>query len=229
MKQNTVITAGTVPTVTITTIQMKPVPNIRKKKMKKQLDIKIQVDALAWTKLMTWVEMAKGEVSAIGLVDSTPGLLRVTDFKLLTQVCNSTETELDPKAIAQLMQDVEDPSMLRCWAHSHADMKVFWSGTDEATIAGLSNDEWMLSLVVNKDHDAMMRLDVYYPCHMHIDDVVWELRYDVPVETKADWKKQFKDKVTEVPEFRLDLQPIADMPDLEVELDMWEDYHEFGQ
>jgi len=190
--------------------------------LKKQLDVKFQVDALAWTKLMTWVEMAKGEVSAIGLVDSTPGLLRVTDFKLLDQVCNSTETDIDPKAIAQLMQEVEDPSMLRCWAHSHADMKVFWSGTDEATIAGLSNDEWMLSLVVNKDHDAMMRLDVYYPAHIHVDDVVWELRYDVPAETKADWKKQFKDKVTEAPDYFPVLQ---DLPDL----DMWEDYNEFGQ
>ena len=194
--------------------------------MKKQLDVKFQVDALAWTKLMTWVEMAKGEVSAIGLVDSTPGLLRVTDFKLLKQVCNSTETDIDPKALSQLMQDVEDPSMLRCWAHSHADMKVFWSGTDEATIAGLSNDEWMLSLVVNKDHDAMMRLDVYHPAHIHVDDVVWELYYDVPVETKADWKKQFKDKVTETPDY---LPVLQDLSDLEEDLDMWEDYHEFGQ
>jgi len=197
--------------------------------MKKQLDIKIQVDALAFVKLMTWVELAKGEVSAIGLVESLPGILRVTDFVLLDQVCTSTETELDPKAIAQLMQDVEDPSMLRCWAHSHADMKVFWSGTDEETIAGLSNDEWMLSLVVNKNHDAMMRLDVYSPAHIHVDDVVWELRYDVPMETKADWKKQFKDKVTEAPDFRLNLQPITDLPELEEDLDMWEDYHEFGQ
>jgi len=194
--------------------------------MKKQLDLKIQVDALAWTKFMTWVELAKGEVSAFGIVEQRFNRLIVTDFVLLTQVCSSTETELDPKAIAQLMQDVEDPSMLRCWAHSHADMKVFWSGQDEATIAGLSNDEWMLSLVVNKDHDAMMRLDVYYPAHIHVDDIVWELRYDVPMETKADWKKQFKEKVTESPDY---LPILQDLPDLEEDLDMWEDYHEFGQ
>jgi len=205
---------------------MKPVPNIRKKKMKKQLDIKIQVDALAWTKFMTWVELAKGEVSAFGIVEQRFNRLIVTDFVLLDQVCTSTETDIDPKALSQLMQDVEDPSMLRCWAHSHADMKVFWSGTDEATIAGLSNDEWMLSLVVNKDHDAMMRLDVYHPAHIHVDDVVWELYYDVPVETKADWKKQFKDKVTETPDY---LPVLQDLSDLEEDLDMWEDYHEFGQ
>ena len=194
--------------------------------MKKQLDIKIQVDALAWTKFMTWVELAKGEVSAFGIEEQHFNRLIVTDFVLLDQVCTSTETDIDPKALSQLMQDVEDPSMLRCWAHSHADMKVFWSGTDEATIAGLSNDEWMLSLVVNKDHDAMMRLDVYHPAHIHVDDVVWELYYDVPVETKADWKKQFKDKVTETPDY---LPVLQDLSDLEEDLDMWEDYHEFGQ
>jgi len=194
--------------------------------MKKQLDLKIQVDALAWTKFMSWVELAKGEVSAFGIVEQRFNRLIVTDFVLLDQVCTSTETELDPKAIAQLMQDVKDPSMLRCWAHSHADMKVFWSGQDEETIAGLSNDEWMLSLVVNKDHDAMMRLDVYHPAHIHVDDVVWELRCDVPLETKADWKKQFKDKVTEAPEY---LPVLQDLPDLEEDLDLWEDYSEFGQ
>jgi len=42
------------------------------------------------------------------------------------------------------------------------------------------------------------------------------------LETKADWKKQFKEKVTEAPDYFPVLQ---DMPDL----DMWEDYHEFGQ
>ena len=193
--------------------------------MKKQLDIKIQVDALAYVKLMTWVEMAKGEVSALGIVEQRFNRLIVTDFILLTQECNSTGTEIDPKAIAQLMQDVDDPSMLRCWAHSHADMKVFWSGTDEDTIAGLSNDEWMLSLVVNKDHDAMMRLDIYYPAHVHVDNVVWELYYDVPAETKADWKKQFKEKVTEAPDYL----PILSDKELEEDLEMWEDYHEFGQ
>lgn len=119
------------------------------------------------------------------------------------------------------MQDVEDPSTLRIWAHSHGDMKVFWSGVDEETIAGLSNDEWMLSIVVNKDHDAMMRLDVYYPAHVHVDNVVWELHYNVPTEAKEDWKKQFKDKVKETPDYL----PIMDLPDLE----MWEDYDEFGQ
>jgi len=194
--------------------------------LKKQLDIKIQVDALAWVKLMTWTELAKGEVSALGIVEQHPGLLLVTDFILLDQVCNSTETDIDPKAIAQLMQEVKDPSMLRCWAHSHADMKVFWSGQDEATIAGLSNDEWMLSLVVNKDHDAMMRLDVYHPAHIHVDNVVWELHYDVPAETREDWKKQFKGKVTEAPDY---LPILQDLSDLEEDLDLWEDYHEFGQ
>jgi Ni,Fe-hydrogenase III component G len=198
----------------------------RKKKMKKQLDIKIQVDALAWTKFMTWVELAKGEVSAFGIVEQRLNTLIVMDFVLLDQVCNSTETDIDPKAIAQLMQEVDDPSTLRCWAHSHADMKVFWSGTDEDTIAGLSNDEWMLSLVVNKDHDAMMRLDVYYPAHVHVDNVVWELLYDVPVETKAEWKKQFKDMVTEAPDY---LHVLQDIPNLEEDLDLWEDYHDFGQ
>jgi len=81
-----------------------------------------------------------------------------------------------PAAVAQLIADLEnqniDSRKLRCWAHSHGSMSVFWSGTDDECITGLANGEWLLSLVVNKKRDSMSRLDQYHPCHMYLSDVL---------------------------------------------------------
>ncbi len=169
-----------------------------------QLDIKIEVTAEAIQKIWTWTDMAHGEVSALGLVEEIRNenagavkTLRITDFVLLEQICDEVETEMDPRSIAELMQLVEDPSRLRCWVHSHGTMEVFWSGTDSETIAGLSNGEWLLSLVVNKARQTMMRLDMFHPAHLFLEDVVWEVHYPAIEGLAEQCQKEFKEKVKE--------------------------------
>jgi hypothetical protein len=153
-----------------------------------QLAMRIQVDAVAMQKLWQWTEMARGEVSALGLVeeirDANTGLitaLLVTDFMLCKQSCTMDETVMDAASIAELITNLEakgiDSRKLRCWAHSHGGMSVFWSGTDDECIAGLANGEYLLSLVVNRKHDSMMRLDAFHPCHLYVNDVVWDVHY----------------------------------------------------
>lgn len=164
-----------------------------------RLGITIQVDTIAMQKLWTWVDIAKGEVSALGIVETIAAddtTLRITDFILLDQFCSDTETELDPDALAKLVTDV-DPDTLRCWVHSHGDMPVFWSNQDDETIEGLSNGEWLLSLVVNKNRQTMMRLDQYHPAHLYMPDVVFEIYHPVSDELVEQWKVEFKGKVTE--------------------------------
>ena len=168
-----------------------------------RLGIDIQVDSIAMQKLWTFVDLAKGELSAIGTVDTIKDestgqitVLRVTDFHLLDQVCSDTETEIDPNALANLMTE-QDPEKLRCWVHSHGTMGVFWSTQDDACIEGLANGEWLLSLVVNKDHDTMMRLDQYHPCHLCVSDVTFDLFNPISMDIQQEWTKEFKDKVIE--------------------------------
>lgn len=172
-----------------------------------ELSLRIQVDALAMQKLWAWTAMAKGEVSCLGLVDQIYdgagrlSVLRVTDFFLVKQVCTDTETDMEPAAVAQLLMELEqkgvDSSRLRCWAHSHSVMNVFWSGTDHETISGLANGEWLLSLVVNKKRDAMMRLDQYHPCNLWVNDVLWEVYYPQSESLEEACAEDFKAKVTE--------------------------------
>jgi len=172
-----------------------------------ELGIKIQVEATAMQKLWLWTDIAQGEVSALGLVeeirDETGSIsaLRVTDFFLVKQVCSSAETNMDPTALAELLLELEvaeiDGRQLRCWVHSHGSMGVFWSETDDECISGLANGEWLLSLVVNKKRESMMRLDQFNPCHLYLSDVVWEEYYPRIDSLAEACLAEFQAKVTE--------------------------------
>ena len=171
--------------------------------------IKIQVEATAMQKLWLWTDMAKGEVSCLGLVDEVVNAdsmrittLVVTDFFLVKQNCSYDETDMHVDDIARLITELEskgiDSRKLRCWAHSHGGMQVFWSGQDESCISGLANSEWLLSLVVNKRRDAIMRLDQYHPSHMFLPDVVWETKFPLVDGLAESCMSEFKAKVQEV-------------------------------
>lgn len=173
-----------------------------------QLGIKIQVDAVAMQKLWLWTDMARGEFSCLGLIDDIRDVntgavtaLIVTDFILIKQQSSADETELDPAAIAELLADLESKGIngdkLRCWCHSHGDLSVFWSGQDDECIQGLSNGDWLLSLVVNKQRDSMMRLDQYHPCHLYVSDVVWDMHYPQVDGLAEACFSEFKAKVSE--------------------------------
>ncbi|MBK6766480.1 MAG: hypothetical protein IPG71_09245 [bacterium] len=170
--------------------------------------VKIQVEAEAMQKLWLWTDFAKGEVSCLGLVDEVVSsetgrttALIVTDFFLVKQQCTYEETDMDVADIARLIAELEskgiDSRKLRCWAHSHGSMSVFWSGQDESCISGLANNEWLLSLVVNKRRDTQMRLDQFHPSHMYIPDVQWEVKYPLVDGLAVACFDEFKTKVRE--------------------------------
>lgn len=170
--------------------------------------IRIQVEATAMQKLWLWTDIAKGEVSCLGLVDEVVNAdtkritaLVVTDFFLVKQNCSYDETDMDVAGVAQLITELEskgiDSRKLRCWTHSHGSMSVFWSGQDESCISGLANGAWLLSLVVNKRRDAIMRLDQYHPSHMYLGDVVWEVKYPQVDGLAEKCYSEFKSKVKE--------------------------------
>lgn len=180
----------------------------KRKRNPAHLGIKIEVDAAVMSKLWLWTDMARGEVSALGSVneirDEQTGMitaLRVTDVHLVKQVSTDAQTELDPKAVAELMLELEnqgqDVSKLRFWWHSHGSLSVFWSDQDEACVNELANGEYLLSLVVNKRRDGLCRLDQFHPTHMFLGDVQWDVHYPLPEGVKDACFGEFKAKVTE--------------------------------
>jgi hypothetical protein len=168
-------------------------------------DIAVYLEAAVKEKINHWVKMAQGEVSGLGLVEEINDLglirgYRVTDVFLAEQSCNGSGTVISPESGAKLMIELEmmgiDTGKLKLWWHSHADLGVFWSGTDDETISGFRPQDYFISLVVNKDGKSLCRLDIFKPIRLSIEDV----RTDVIIPglgLEEECKKEFAEKVKE--------------------------------
>ena len=150
-------------------------------------------------KLDAYVGLAKGEISGLGkVIRLKKGTLLIQDLFIFDQKCTPSETVLDSSAVADFMTDMisagEDPSCVRLWWHSHADMKVFWSTTDDATIFGFNN-EWMLSLVTNFFGDYLCRVDSFQPMQMTAYDVPLQVFLEMEAKTLEILGKEVETKV----------------------------------
>lgn len=151
-------------------------------------------------KIQYWADAASGEVSGLGIVENIKGQMIVKEVFILEQECSGTDTELNPESISKLMTELmqtdKDPSKLKFWWHSHVNMGVFWSGTDDECAETLSK-EFAFSTVVNKKGESKTRLDLYEPFRITVDNI---RLIEVTAEDE-DLKKQceqdVKDKVKE--------------------------------
>ena len=170
-----------------------------------QPEFTVYIDAKAWAKFQYWVNIAgNDEVSALGLVDEVKdndkitGLL-ISEIYLVEQTVNGAETTLDDKAVANLMIQLAaegiDGSRLKCWLHSHAGMKAFWSTTDDECCAMLANGSYSVSIVTNIRGDILTRLDVYHPCHITLDKVPTHIHYQCSKELEELYTAEFESKV----------------------------------
>jgi len=187
-------TTTTKPTGTTNTTGSRVNPDL----VKPHVYIMPRADAKIWH----WVRMATGEVSGLGLVDVIDGQMVVSDVFLPKQECTSADTDLDQQAVAQLMMELDnegvDLGKLRFWWHSHADMEVFWSGTDTGTMQELSGgDTFLLSMVVNKKHDRKLRVDMFNPFNMILDNLGASVLDLSDEELKEECKKAFDENVSE--------------------------------
>jgi hypothetical protein len=171
----------------------------------KQSEFTILIDAKAYAKLRHWIKLASpDEVSCLGLVeeirqDNRIASLLVTDIFLVEQIVNHAETTLDDKAVADLLIQLSsqgiDISSLKCWIHSHANLKVFWSETDDQCCSVLANGTYSVSIVTNARGDILARIDVYNPCHMTLDKVPTQVHYPIPDEMREFYAAEFQAKV----------------------------------
>ena len=158
------------------------------------------LSAEAEQQLRVWTRAAQGEFSCFGVTEfnEDTGVIAVKKFFLPLQECGDAHTAPDKEAMGGLMTDLvkagHNMADLRCWAHSHGDLDAFWSGEDAATIDQLDNDDWMLSLVVNKAGAYRARLDLYRPFRMTLDKV--EVGFLSDFESSQDLVKELKEKVS---------------------------------
>lgn len=134
----------------------------------------LYIEPVCMKKIQYWADAADGEVSGLGIIEQEGDRTIVREVFILEQECTGADTELNPEAIAKLMTDLmqegKDPAKLKFWWHSHVNMGVFWSGTDDQCAETLSH-EFAFSTVVNKRGESKTRLDLYDRFRLTIDNI----------------------------------------------------------
>jgi len=152
----------------------------------------------AFEQLFSYAYSTTSEVCCLGTVKQEGERFRIERFYLVGQTGSSGHTELDQEALGGLVEELlaqgkgEEARSLRCWAHSHPGMGLFWSKTDEDTCKNLATD-YLISLVVSDSFAIRCRVDVGGSVPFAIDHV--PVLVEMPVEASA--LKQYAAEVRE--------------------------------
>lgn len=164
---------------------------------------KIIIRPYVYEKFMHFVDKAPGEVSGLGAVTVIDGVPVVTDVWLVKQKNSSASTELDAEEVARLMFEHRDKD-LRWWVHSHANMGVFWSGTDNDTIKEFGEHGWLCATVFNKKREMKSAIYTIAERKLAINNFVPEtygifadnvgtvIQDSFSLETKAAWDAEYE-------------------------------------
>ena len=167
----------------------------------------LKIENEVYQKVMHWVNKADFEVSGFGVIEIEDGVPVVKDAILLDQVGSSAETEIDPNDINKAEYMLRDhPGEMRWWWHSHVNMAVFWSGTDQATIAQLGSQGWFFHTVFNKKNEYRTafscpnKLETPFEAVSPVyfkDEIETEFIELIDEEKIAIWDKSYDEKVRE--------------------------------
>ena len=143
-------------------------------------DIRLYLLPEVEERIRHYTTLATGEVSGLGTLEEFDGGFLVNDIFLPRQECSPGGTELDQESVATLLLELDnagtDSGTLRFWWHSHGDLEVFWSHTDEECINNLANGDYVLSLVTNKKGNILARLDIFQPVRLTVDQLPVSVR-----------------------------------------------------
>lgn len=174
-------------------------------------DLTLEIDPMVFYKIMHWIDKEDYEVSGLGTieVDHERNVMRVTDAILLKQENTSATTELDGSAVARAMHEFRQRGsvgQLKWWWHSHVNMGVFWSGTDEAAIKCLGGAEldypaWFVATVFNKRREMLTAYVQNRPIKLIQTEIETRVRQRLDADIVASWDAEYDEKV-ELPSSR---------------------------
>ena len=152
--------------------------------------MKILFKGSAFAKFRAYVHGIDYEISGFGKITKQDDLLIVEDVKIFKQTVTGGNTVMDRQALAKFWDELivagEDIGKWKLWWHSHVHMAASFSGTDYATIdefdTELPEDNWMLSIVTNKEGVITPQIDVFQPIRCTIKNVP----YDVDMSEKIE-------------------------------------------
>lgn len=184
---------------------------------------KIILSEKAKLQMKYFVDKAPGEIS--GLCKSfinENGDVYVTDCVIFEQVSSAAHTELSEQAMAKFLVELvranDDPQNWNIWWHSHANMDVFWSATDNKTIEDTKNQSYLISIVTNKAGKYKARIDLFPTDNSPFKQESIVTYQDVPVyfEGLIGEDKEKEDKLIElINKTKEKITELHSMPEIE--------------
>ena len=172
-------------------------------------DVAVVLSKEAFEQLFGWAYATSLEISCLGSVNRRGNQFFIGRFHLLRQSGSFAQTELDPEAVQELMERLltggksGEARSLKCWAHSHPGMEVFWSTTDERTCQLLASD-YLVSLVVSSNYAIRCRIDSATPFPVSFDQVpvYYEMSEDAQAMKKygEEVKSAVVERISRIPE-----------------------------
>jgi proteasome lid subunit RPN8/RPN11 len=168
-------------------------------------ELTLEIDPMVFYKIMHWIDKEDYEVSGLGTieVDHERNVMRVTDAILLKQENTSATTEIDAQATLRAMHEFRQrgsAGQLKWWWHSHVNMGVFWSGTDEAAIkclggATLDQPAWFVATVFNQRREMLTAYVQNRPIKLIQTEIETKIRQRLSADTVASWDAEYDEKV----------------------------------
>lgn len=170
---------------------------------------KLYIPRKIMTKLMYWIDKAPGEIGGMGTISykEENNYFWLRDVFLLEQEVTGGTTDLDAVALGKLEADIlktKAEGELNFWWHSHVNMSVFWSGTDESTIRQMGEQGYLVATVFNKKREmrsaVCSRVSTEYGQAAtqftdELETLIWD---DQPAQSVvAQWEKDYNEKVKE--------------------------------
>lgn len=163
---------------------------------------RIELPHEVYSKMLTFAqEMLPNECSGMGLVDVQRDgkciIFKVLDICMPVGQRNTRSstnlpvTALTPEYTNWVTQDPANCERIRLHWHSHAEMGVFHSGTDNENYDELRTGPWLVSLVINAKGELLGRVDYYDPFELHASNIPVYITMPALVHAPA-WKEHAK-------------------------------------
>ncbi len=127
---------------------------------------RVVIDLVSWQTINEFVRQCDVEINGFGLVqyDQATNTLRISDIFVTKQTGRPGLVDVEDadlhRHLYELLERGVDISHINFQWHSHVNMDVYFSTTDEANINRWTGN-FLISLVVNKRGELECRLDIF--------------------------------------------------------------------
>lgn len=197
-------------------------------------DLCVVLSAHAFEQLFAYAYATNREISCLGVVKREGNTFFIEKFHLVKQEGGLAHTEMDPAALGTLIENLltqgksQEARSLKCWAHSHPGMGVFWSKTDDTTCRLLASD-YLISLVVSDGYSVRCRIDASSPVPFVVDNVPVLYEVDHQQERLEQYAKEVAEKVRARPIIPAGTALLPEMGLGFQEEDYWSEYFRQNQ